>query len=325
MSEYERLQEEYSAVVSSYERLADRLRGLLRTRLDGAGLRLVEVSARAKEPDSFVKKALRKGYADPMKQIGDKAGVRLVLPFARDRLRAVAICEEVLTLTQPENKAERLGSERIGYLGLHYTAQIRPEALEPADSELADLRAELQLHTKAENAWAIAAHDSLYKSVVDVPDPVARRLMRLAALAEIFDDQVELFLLELHELPGFALLDAILPALDSLLLRYTPGAWDQGLSALLIPRLAELYDVPAPAIVPDRIVPYVDRHDAELRELYQRHEGDTRANPMLYQPEALMLLERLDVDPYRLRGVWPGLLDIGPLERLATMRGKRLN
>jgi hypothetical protein len=260
-----------------------------------------------------------------MQQIGDKAGVRLVLPFARDRKRVVEICGQVLLLTEPENVAERLGSERVGYLGLHHTAQIRPDALEPADSDLADLRAELQLHTKAESAWAVAAHDSLYKSVIEVPDAVARRLNRLAALAEIFDDQVERFLVELGELPGFVVLDTILPKLDALLLRFTPGAGDKGISALLIPPLAELYDVPLEGIVSDRIAPYVEAHDGELRELYERHEGDARANLLLYQPEALMLLERLDTDPYRLRGVWPGLLDVEPLERLATLRGKRLS
>jgi ppGpp synthetase/RelA/SpoT-type nucleotidyltranferase len=325
VSDYERLHDDYAAVFPAYERFADRLHDLLRGRLDRASLRLVEVSARPKDPDSFVKKALRKEYADPMRQIGDKAGVRLVLPFARDRGRAVQICEEVLILTEPENAAERLGSERLGYLGLHYSAQIRPDELEPADSDLADLKAELQLHTKAESAWAVAAHDSLYKSVIDVPDSVARRLNRLAALAEIFDDQVEQFRVDLGELPGFAVLDAILPKLDALLLRFTPGAGDNGISALLIPPLAGLYDVPPEAVVTDRIMPYVEAHDGELGELYERHKGDGRANLLLYQPEALMLLERLDTDPYRLRGVWPGLLDIEPLERLATLRGKRLS
>ena len=126
-------------------------------------------------------------------------------------------------------------------------------------------------------------------------------------------------------LPRFAILDAILPALDTLLLRFTPGAGDKGISALLVPPLAELYDVPVDAIVRDRILPYVDSNDAQLRELYTRHEGDARANPLLYQPEALVLLERLDTDPYRLRSVWPGLLDVEPLERLAVLRGKRLS
>ncbi|MEA2372479.1 MAG: pyrophosphokinae [Solirubrobacteraceae bacterium] len=324
MSGYEDLRSEYLAVYPTYERLAARLGDLLRARLDAAGLRIVEVSARAKEPDSFVKKALRKGYADPMQAIGDKAGVRLILPFARDRERVVRTCEEVLELSDPDDKREVLGSERIGYLGLHYSAQLRLQAVGESEADLAGLTAELQIHTKAESAWATAAHDSLYKAVVDVPDEVARRLYRLAALAEIFDDQIEQFLVELHELPDFAVLDAILPTLDRRLLRFTNRAGDRGLSALLVPRLAALYDEPPPRIVPERITPFLDSHEGAISELYRRHEGDARANPLLYQPEGLMLLERLDLDPYRLLGVWPAVVDVEPLRRLAVLLGKRL-
>ena len=324
MSDYEDLRAEYLAVHPTYERLAQRLHALLRNQLDAAGLRIVEVSARAKEPDSFVKKALRKGYADPMQAIGDKAGARLILPFARDRPRVVQTCEQVLELSEPDDKRDVLGSERIGYLGLHYSARLRPGALGGSDTDLEALSAELQIHTKAESAWATAAHDSLYKAVVDVPDDVARRLYRLAALAEIFDDQVERFLVELHELPDFAFLDAILPALDRLLLRFTSRGGDRGLSALLVPPLAALYDEPASRIVPDRVAPFIDANQKELGELYRRHEGDARANLLLYQPEGLMLFERLEVDPYRLLGVWPAQVDVEPLQRLAVLLGKRL-
>jgi len=324
VSDYEQVAADYAAAFPTYERLASRLQELLRERLDGAGLRLVEVSARAKEPGSFVKKALRKGYADPMTEIGDKAGARLILPFARDREQAVSVCQEVLELSDPEDKRDLLGSERVGYLGLHYAATMRPEALRDDEGELAGLRAELQIHTKAESAWATAAHDSLYKAVVDVPDPVARRLVRLSALAEIFDDQVERFLVEVEQLPDFALLDAIVPALDALLLRFTAQPGDSGISALLVPALATLYDVEPRAIVDDVVGPYVEAQRAELQQLYQRLDGDARANPLLYQPEGLMLLERLATNPYQLRAVWPGVLDPALLERLAVLRGARL-
>lgn len=324
MSAYEDLRSEYIAVYPTYERLAARLADLLRGRLDAAGLRVVEVSARAKDPDSFVKKALRKGYADPMQMICDKAGARLILPFARDRERVVQTCEEVLELSDFDDKRDVLGSERIGYLGLHYSARLRPRAVRGSEADLAGLAAELQIHTKVESAWATAAHDSLYKAAIDVPDAVARRLYRLAALAEIFDDQVEQFLVELHELPDFAILHAILPALDRLLLPFTNRAGDRGLSALLVPRLAALYDEPAARIVPDRITPFLDGHAEEISELYGRHEGDARANLLLYQPEGLMLLERLEVDPYRVLSVWPAEVDVEPLRRLAVLRGKRL-
>lgn len=324
MSGAQDLRSEYAAVFPEYERLASRIQELLRPRLNAAGLRAIEIAARAKEPDSFVMKAIRKRYADPMKAIGDKAGVRLILPFARDRDRVVEVCREVLILTEPENKSELLGSERIGYLGWHYRAQIRPDALGAEEAALGNSTAELQIHTKAESAWATAAHDSLYKAVVEVPDEIARRLLRLAALAEIFDDQVEQFLVELHQLPDFVVLDAILSALERLLLEFTNRLGDRGLSALLVPRLADLYEEVPSDIMQTKITPYVEANRDDIHALYRRHDGDERANPLLYQPEALMVMERLDADPYALRSAWPPLVDIEHLERLADLLGKRL-
>lgn len=325
MSGYEDLRAAYADVYPDFQRLAGCSYELLRDRLDKAGLRSIEVSSRAKEPESFVKKALRKGYADPMRAIGDKAGARLVLPFARDRDRVLAVCDEVLELSDPEDKVELLGADRMGYLGRHYSARVRSQVLDPGDKDLAGLSLELQVHTKAESAWATAAHDSLYKSAVEVPESVARRLTRLAALAEIFDDQVERFLVELHALPDFAVLESMLPALEALLLRFTNRTPDRGISALIIPPLAETYGMAAESIVPEVIEPYLDAHAEDLRDLYAQYESDLRANPLLYQPEGLLLLERLEADPYQLRGIWPGALDVTLLERLATIRGKRLS
>lgn len=324
MSDYESIQEAYAQVYPAYYRLAERLRELLRERLDADGLRLVEVTSRAKEPSSFVKKALRKGYADPLSEIGDKTGVRIVVPFARDRPRVIEVCASVLEMGDLEDKRERLGSEKIGYLGIHYTATIRREVLKPEELDMKGLEAELQIHTKVESAWATVTHDSLYKSVVAVPDDVARRLMRLSALAEIFDDEVERFLVELAAQPGFRELEAVLPALDAMLLEFTPSVGDVGLSARLIPVLCRLYSGPPEEIVPGTVKPYVTRNRETLRELYIRYEEDDRANPLLYQPEALLLFERLDTDPYMLRSVWPGDIDIMPLERLSTIYGRRL-
>ncbi len=326
MSDYTQIRAAYAEVYPSYVRLAQRIERLLRERLDGAGLRIVEVSARAKDPASFVKKALRKKeYTDPLQQIGDKAGARIIIPFARDRERVIAACEEVLTLADPEDKVEELGSEKLGYLGLHHSVTIHASTLQPEERDLVGLSAELQIHTKAESAWAVAAHDSLYKSVVPVPSAVARRLNRLSALAEIFDDQVERFLVELHEQPGFAELDAILPALDQLLLEFTTQAGDPGLSGLIVPALLGLYDVEPKKVFAECVAPYVEDQRSELEALYWRSSEDERANPLLYQPEAFLLFERLARNPYRLRGVWPPMIDVDLLERLAVVRGVRLD
>jgi ppGpp synthetase/RelA/SpoT-type nucleotidyltranferase len=326
VSNYASLQADYAKVFPAYHRLAECIHRLLRSRLDAAGLRLAEVSARPKDPASFVKKALRKGYDDPMAQIGDKAGARIVVPFARDREAVLEACREVLELGKPEDKREELGSDRVGYLGLHYAVGVRTDVLEPQQADLAGLKAELQIHTKAESAWATAAHDSLYKAVVPVPELVARRLNRLSSLAEIFDDEVERFLVELASQPGFAELEALLPPLDAMLLKFTPRGGDQGLSAIIIPVLRPLFDEDEPEkIISEHIGPYIDKHESDIAALYARYADDDRANPLLYQPEAILLFERLESNPYSLRPAWPPTIEVELLENLALLRGVLLN
>jgi len=304
-----------------YCRLAHAIAALVRRRLDGHGYHLVEVSHRAKDFDSFGKKAIRKAYADPLTEIGDKAGVRVVLPFARDKPEIERILGETLILGGRDDKRLALGADRVGYLGLHFQAEIPGGELADDEQDLVGLQAELQLHTKAENAWSTVTHDTLYKAPLPVPDQIARRVNRLAVLAEVFDSEVGIFQDELLALPDFALLDTLVPPLEKALLRFTGRRPDLGLSRMILPAVAELTGLPADRIHPELVAPYLAEHESELMALYQDYESDDRANPLLFQPEALLIFERLASDRYRLRQAWPPSVPESVLFALARTRG----
>jgi ppGpp synthetase/RelA/SpoT-type nucleotidyltranferase len=318
---HDELVEAYEDARPRYERLAELMADALRESLKREGRTLVEVSGRAKTLDSFVKKAVRKGYADPFDEIGDKAGVRLVIPFASERGAIEPIAAATLDLSDRDDKRDGLDPSTLDYLGIHYQARLPADRLDEQDKGLAELEAELQIQTKAENAWAVAGHDLLYKAVLAVPAPIARRMMRLAALVEIFDDEVERFQGELGELPGYHELQALLPALERELVRFTARLPDPGISALIVPELVKLYDAPLERIHRDVVSPWLDAHRDELVELYRRYEDDPRANPLLSQPEAMMIFERLDADRFALAKAWPATVSTHWLESLALLRG----
>ncbi len=305
----------------AYRRLAQAMAALVRRRLDEHGHHLVEISHRAKDVDSFGKKAIRKGYADPLAEIGDKAGVRVVLPFVRDKPEIERILAETLILRGRDDKRLALGADRVGYLGLHFQAEIPTGKLLDDEQDLVGLQAELQLHTKAENAWSTATHDTLYKAPLPVPDQIARRINRLAVLAEVFDSEVGVFQDELLALPDFALLETLVPSLERELLRFTGRKPDLGLSRMILPAVAALTGLPADRIHPELVAPYLAKHKSELKALYDDYESDDRANPLLFQPEALLIFERLASDRYRLRQAWPPSVPEGVLFALARTRG----
>ena len=315
---YEDIVAAYADVRPRYERLAELMQEQLRSALAAQGHHLVEVSGRAKEIDSYGKKAIRKGHADPLREIGDKAGVRLVIPFASERERIEGIAAHVLALRDRDDKGAELGAARLGYLGIHYVARLRevPQGAE----DLSELVAELQIHTKVENAWAVAGHDLLYKATIPVPDAVSRRLMRLVSLVELFDEQVTRFQEELRAQPGYAEM-RVYPLLERQLLRLTARKPDPALSVLVIPRLARLYDRDIVEAYKDCIEPFLEENWHALTELYSQYENDPAANPLLHQPEALLIFERGATDRFQLNEGWPSEIPREYLHRLLMLRG----
>lgn len=322
---YEAIFAAYESQYPAYRSLAERMVELLGTHLGLSGIGYADVTGRAKDPDSFVKKAIRKGYSDPMATIRDKAGVRIVTPFARDRQVIEDAAGEVLELSGRDDKRHDLGANKLGYLGVHFQAVIRPEHLKLSHAHLAGLEAELQIHTKAENAWAVAGHDSMYKAVIPPEPTIARRMMRLIGLAEIFDDEIELFQKQLESQPGYAALQALVPPLEKELFRFSARSSDLGLSGLIVPAVASLYGDNPAAVFSSVLSPYIDEHRQEFMDMYARYESDTRVTPLLFQPEAFMLFERLEKDRFRLKEAWPERLPLELLDKLGSIRGTSLS
>lgn len=132
--------------------------------------RIDKISCRPKGPDSFIKKAHRllpdgrPRYVDPLRQIQDQIGGRIVTYFKDDIDSVRKIVEEVYRgietrLIVPDDE------KQFGYEGFHYILaiplQIMPEAL-PGDEVPTFF--ELQIKTLFQHAWAQAEHDITYKT-----------------------------------------------------------------------------------------------------------------------------------------------------------------
>jgi ppGpp synthetase/RelA/SpoT-type nucleotidyltranferase len=320
-AEYAAVVDAYEAERPDYEELARLIGENVRAALDGRGLE-TEVLWRAKTIMSFVKKALRESYADPLVEIGDKAGVRVIVHYLDDLPTVEKVVGDLCTVHKREQKLDALAYNQLGYLGVHLEIQPKPKLAAESDNErVGSLRAELQIHTKAQSAWAVVSHDLLYKTALALSHPIKRGITRLVALVELFDAEVKRFRQQIEEDPDFKEM-TVATALDDLIIRYTAQRPDRALSALIAPALVRLYDVEAQRVVPDRIQPFIEANRAKLDELYDRYRDDARANPLLFQPEALLIFERLDNDPDRLLEAWPASdLPIDLLENLATIWG----
>jgi ppGpp synthetase/RelA/SpoT-type nucleotidyltranferase len=319
----------YEAERPRFEALAKRIEAALDRDLGAAGV-YCEVSSRAKEVRSFVKKALREDYADPLSEIGDKAGVRVIVPYLEDVARVETVVGALCHVADREQKLEALAYDQLGYLGVHLDLHPRLELLAgqadlgPDHPELEHLHAELQIHSKAQSAWAVISHDLLYKPPVESPEQAKRAITRLVALVELFDGEVDRLRKLIASDPDYAEM-TVAAELDDYLLRFTSRSPDRKLSLLSVPFLVHLYECPTAEVISTHIDPYLDANRQKLEDIYAAYADDETANPLLSQPEAFLIFERLENDRDRLRETWPADdLDFELLEGMALIIGIHL-
>ena len=179
----------YRGLRPAYEKLAEALAAVLKQPAVSLGLPAM-VQARAKTIASFAGKIQRteKGYINPIEEITDFCGARVITLTLDGVSRMCDFVEKNFNVFAEESgdKLDSLGTDTFGYRSVHYIVAFRagdfPEHIVPPD--LIGLKAEIQVRTLLQHAWADVAHEFSYKSAINLPLAWRRELSRLAALLE---------------------------------------------------------------------------------------------------------------------------------------------
>jgi ppGpp synthetase/RelA/SpoT-type nucleotidyltranferase len=151
------------------------------------------VESRAKTVLSFAEKAVRKHqkYDDPVHQLTDLCGARVITDTQEEVER---VCQFIRTNfkvddANSDDKAILLGASQFGYRSVHFVVQLSDSGsnFKDAHKTIEQRKAEIQVRTGLQNAWARLAHDRIYKSQFKVPDPIQREMNRASALLEEVD------------------------------------------------------------------------------------------------------------------------------------------
>lgn len=159
------------------------------------------VQVRAKTISSFAEKIWRKRdvHRDPVNDFTDLCGGRVILHTPQD---VEAISEFVkdhfaIDWDNSQDVKERLEPNQFGYRSVHYIVQLEPGSfptvdidveLPPDGDDLFDLKAEIQVRTMLEHAWADVTHSMSYKADFEIPPKWERALAGVAAALERADD-----------------------------------------------------------------------------------------------------------------------------------------
>jgi len=173
-------------------RVEDHLKNLL-----GSFARIDRISARAKSVDRFLGKAakLENGkpkYEDPLNQIQDQVGARIVTFYASDVERIRLEIEKYFKYIESQ-KIVPESEKEFGYEGRHFILFVPEDLIDDTVSRDESVELfELQIKTLFQHAWSEAEHDLGYKPSVKLTSDQNRRLAFTAAQAwgadQIFDE-----------------------------------------------------------------------------------------------------------------------------------------
>lgn len=149
---------------------------------------------RVKDEQSFITKALYRGkrYEDPMHQIEDKVGTRIIT-LVTDIVDKVSIdlksCN-LWNIKESKSKQEVFEDipEKFGYQSIHYIVTPKDNCCTFATNDLKILTCEIQVRTLLQHAYAEISHDNVYKGPYKNDPAVLRQLAKSMALMEAADD-----------------------------------------------------------------------------------------------------------------------------------------
>jgi ppGpp synthetase/RelA/SpoT-type nucleotidyltranferase len=308
----------YAVELDEWRDLAAYVQERLETALAAAGIH-AWVFARAKTPESFTNKVVLGGKK--AEEIGDRAAARVVLAYQEQAEEVEKLIIDAFNLIKRESKLDALAYNETGYLGVHLDVRLRDS--DPDHERFGDRPVEIQVRTIAQSSWAEVAHEQIYKPAIEVPDELKRRIYRLVALVELFDNEVAGFVEEARALPGYQAAHDLRPLANELYARFGVVPRPDRLAALqLAGAITPLYGVPSSELVATVLTPWLAEHEDEVR--IQLEGAAKERHPFAAQPEVLMLFERLDHAPAQLAAEWPSPLPRQLLERLAELWGVEL-
>lgn len=299
---FNRYRAEAEKLRSAAESISELLKGISQS----AGV-LSTVDARAKDVSSFVKKAMTKpGYRDDAwNKTTDKVGARVITDTLSDRERVLnAILDSNVSILKVENKRDLAKPSELFYPGVHLQVVIPDFVFSNGDQ----IECEVQLRTKAEDLWSVPSHKLIYKGVVTPAKETVRRVWRLSALTEIFDEEVERAMNEVLAFPEYDQAH-LLSIAESFYLIFVPSLGDRDLSLEVLLEISGVFPQRAQFDhFREQITDFVKTHSARITSIYKQY-GETSefASISKYwlftQPESILIFEAIENRPMLMRDV----------------------
>lgn len=296
-----------------FELLAERVETEIRALVRTQGIDC-QISGRAKDVASFVGKCLRKGYADPWNQVTDKIGVRITVSDPNCIDTIVALVSDHFDNPRVDDKnLELRENQQMGYGGVHVQVGVASVAGSVGGE------CEIQVRTAAQNLWSEMSHKLLYKPGVEPDEQTQRALLRLAALMEIFDEEVTRRVDLIVSAAGYPI-EELVNAAEAQFYQFADVNYDRALSRFVLSEIAGTLPAEPSASYAERLKAFSSSNSAKLADIFERYR-ESDISQIVHQPESIIIFERLDSDAYTLRAAWESRLPVDELDSLESIWG----
>lgn len=173
------IKKDFQSKLAAYEQLLYGAEKLIKELLKAEHFKTAYVLSRVKDTNSFMDKVIDKSYDKPFEQMSDIVGVRIVCLYTEDIKKVAKLISDNFIVLKMENKAEKLGSDKMGYQDFHIDVQLTK------DGDPVQYRCEIQLRTVMTDAFSIISHDLSYKKEPPLPIQLERELKIVSATMEL--------------------------------------------------------------------------------------------------------------------------------------------
>ncbi|MDZ4991912.1 hypothetical protein GNF80_02860 [Clostridium perfringens] len=194
MKNIEELKQWYDDNVPLFNNLIKKAQLIIEESIKEEGITINSITGRAKEKKSFCDKALKDKYTDPVNQIKDVAGLRIITYINSDVERISKLIEKEFDIDKSNSvdKGELLGTNKVGYRSVHYVVKLKDDRIKLTEyKHFENLYFEIQIRTLLQHAWSEIEHDKNYKFSGVLPQEIQREFALLAGTLELIDMHFE--------------------------------------------------------------------------------------------------------------------------------------
>jgi putative GTP pyrophosphokinase len=187
------LRSDYERSLPGWHELEQEAAFVLDRALKNDKINIHSLAHRVKAFPSFVDKCKRIKLQNPVREMQDMVGLRVVCLYLSDIKRVLQIVKREFDYLREADTISGGDVSNFGYMSHHVVVQMKSVYKGPRYDAILGKLIEIQIRTILMDAWANVSHHLQYKNESDVPSELLRDFHALSGLFYVADTHFELF------------------------------------------------------------------------------------------------------------------------------------